>query len=45
MPRAVPWPAAREMSRGEWIALILVALLGLTGILGTLTAAWWLALT
>ena len=33
------------MSRGERIALILVALLGLTGILGTLVTAWWLALT
>lgn len=43
--RWIPRQTARDLGTGEWIALIIVALLGLTGILGTLATAWWLALT
>ena len=43
--RGIPRLAARDLAVGEWVAIILVALLGLTGILGTLVTAWWLALT
>ncbi|HET7276280.1 MAG TPA: hypothetical protein VFI91_14015 [Longimicrobiaceae bacterium] len=41
----VPRHAARELSGGEWIALTVVALAGLTGTVGTLVTAWWLLLT
>lgn len=45
MLRRIPQHAARDLSAGEWIALLLTAGLGLTGILGTLVIACWLALT
>lgn len=43
--RGIPRHAAADLGPGEWVAVILVAALGLTGILGTLVTAWWLALT
>lgn len=42
--RSIPRHAVHELRRGELLALALVTLLGLTGILGTLVTAWWLAL-
>lgn len=43
--RRIPRHTANDLEPGERVGIILVALLGLTGILGTLVAAWWIALT
>lgn len=43
--RRIPRHSARDLGRGERIGIVLVALLGLTGIIGTVVVAWWIALT